>query len=78
MDRQLDKSVDRAGGLVSLLFGLAHAMTTSYFVIASLVGAYLGWLAMTYADLIAPIIAHALYDFVAILYFRYRIDCPRS
>lgn len=59
--------------VVSLLFGLAHAMSTSYFVLATLVGAYLGWLAMEYDDLIAPIAAHTLYDFVALLYVQRRL-----
>lgn len=56
--------------VVSLLFGLAHALSTSYFVIATAIGAYFGWLALAYDDLIAPIVAHTVYDFIAILYFR--------
>lgn len=60
--------------VVSLLFGLAHAMSTSYFVFAALIGGYLGWLAMEYDDLVAPIVAHALYDFVAIIYIRNRVN----
>lgn len=59
--------------VVSLLFGLAHALSTSYFVVATLIGAYFGWLAMHYDDLVAPIVAHAAYDFVAILFFRWRV-----
>ncbi|NOZ41296.1 MAG: CPBP family intramembrane metalloprotease [Planctomycetes bacterium] len=59
--------------VVSLLFGLAHALTTSYFVLATLIGAYFGWLAMEYDDLVAPIVAHSAYDFVALIYFRWRI-----
>jgi len=52
--------------VVSLLFGLAHAMSTTYFVAATLVGFYFGWLAMAYDDLIAPMLAHGLYDFIAL------------
>jgi len=59
--------------VVSLMFGLAHAMTTSYFVLATLIGGYLGWLAMEYDDLVAPIVAHTLYDFVALLYVVRRV-----
>lgn len=60
--------------VVSMLFGLAHAMSTSYFVVATAIGAYFGWLAMEYDDLVAPIVAHTVYDFVAILYFRWRVN----
>jgi membrane protease YdiL (CAAX protease family) len=57
-------------GLVSasLLFGLAHALSKTYFAFAVAVGAYLGWLANYYHDLTAPIVAHALYDFLALIY----------
>ncbi len=59
--------------VVSLLFGLAHALSTGYFVIATVIGAYFGWLAMAYDDLVAPIVAHAVYDFIAILYVQRRV-----
>ncbi len=54
-------------GIVGVLFGLAHSMSATYFVAATLIGCYLGWLAEAHQDLIAPIIAHATYDFVALL-----------
>ncbi len=60
--------------VVSLLFGLAHAMSTGYFLIATAIGFYFGWLAMDHDDLIAPIVAHTVYDFVAILFFRWRVS----
>jgi membrane protease YdiL (CAAX protease family) len=62
--------------VVSLLFGLAHAMSTSYFVLAALIGGYLGWLALEYDDLITPIVAHGVYDFVALLYVQRRVRHP--
>jgi hypothetical protein len=37
-------------------------------VFAALVGLCLGWLMMAYNDLVAPIVAHSLYDFVALAY----------
>ncbi|MCH2115317.1 MAG: CPBP family intramembrane metalloprotease [Pirellulales bacterium] len=58
---------------VSLLFGFAHAISTTYLVAATLIGGYFGWLAIAYDDLVAPIIAHALYDFGAIVYIRQRL-----
>ena len=54
----------------SLLFGAAHAMSKMYFVAATAIGLYLGWLTETYDDLVAPILAHAVYDFVALLVIR--------
>lgn len=60
--------------LTSLLFGLAHALTLSYLLIAGLIGAYFSWLHTGWSlpvpwrddpNLLRPIIAHAVYDFVA-------------
>jgi uncharacterized protein len=50
----------------SLLFGLFHPITPAYVVLAALMGAYLGWLQMLTGNLLAVIIAHALYDFLAL------------
>jgi membrane protease YdiL (CAAX protease family) len=59
--------------VVGLLFGLAHSLSVAYFVVATLIGCYLGWLMHAYDDLVAPITAHALYDFMAILFIRRNI-----
>jgi CAAX protease family protein len=59
--------------LASLLFGLAHAMSFTYFVLATLIGWYLGWVMVLSDSLIPPIIAHGLYDYVAIWILRKRI-----
>jgi len=52
----------------SFVFGLMHAITKTYALLATLVGIYLGWLTLETNGLIAPIIAHALYDFLALVY----------
>ena len=52
--------------LASLLFGLAHAITRTYVVLATVFGIYLGWLWTASGNLLVPIVAHALYDFVAL------------
>lgn len=52
--------------LASLLFGLAHAMTWSYLVLATLMGLYLGGLYIWSGNLIAPMLTHFLYDWVAL------------
>jgi len=53
----------------SLVFGLAHAVTVSYAVLAGLMSVYLGWLWIRTGNLVAPITCHALYDFVALWVF---------
>jgi membrane protease YdiL (CAAX protease family) len=52
----------------SLLFGLMHAASPAYAVLAFLMGLYLGALFLIQGGLLAPIITHALYDLVALLY----------
>jgi len=57
-----------AVGITSLLFGQLHAVTFSYGVFASLVGVYLGTVFLLTENLLVPIVAHGLYDFIALLY----------
>lgn len=54
--------------IASILFGLAHAITAPYALLAGLIGAYLGWLFVAGGNLLVPMIAHALYDFWALVY----------
>jgi membrane protease YdiL (CAAX protease family) len=54
--------------LASFVFGLFHAVSRTYFLWATLIGSYFGALAMYFGDLVAPVIAHALYDFTALMY----------
>lgn len=63
--------------LASLLFGFAHALSKLYFMFAIAVGFFLGWLALQYQDLIAPIVSHGLYDFLALVYLSKR-TLPRQ
>ncbi|MEO6057814.1 MAG: CPBP family intramembrane glutamic endopeptidase [Gemmatimonadales bacterium] len=55
-----------AVALTAALFGLAHCITPTYAVLATLVGAYLGWTFLASGNLLTPIVAHALYDLVAL------------
>lgn len=57
-------------GLVfaSVAFGFGHALSRTYFVLATLMGAYLGLVYWIAGDLLAPIIVHAAYDFVALIW----------
>jgi membrane protease YdiL (CAAX protease family) len=58
--------------VASVLFGLVHAITRAYVVIAALFGAYLGWLWLVTGDLTVPIVVHALYDFLVLVYLMRR------
>jgi uncharacterized protein len=54
---------------VAVLFGMVHAVTVGYALLATLMGFYLGWLWLATGNLIVPIVAHAVYDFLALMYF---------
>lgn len=56
--------------IASLLFGLVHLITKTYALLAALIGLYLGWAYWYFDNLMVPIIAHGLYDFLALLYMR--------
>jgi membrane protease YdiL (CAAX protease family) len=60
-----------AQAATSLLFGLAHALSRLYFLVATLIGVYFGWLAME-LGLTVAIVAHGLYDLVALVYLTHR------
>jgi hypothetical protein len=55
--------------VASCLFGLCHAVTHGYAVIAALIGIYLGLLWVWSGNLLVPIVAHVVYDFAALVYF---------
>jgi membrane protease YdiL (CAAX protease family) len=57
-----------AAGLIAVVFGLMHFINRSYALLAGLIGLYLGWLWMVTGNLMVPITAHALYDFLALVY----------
>ncbi len=53
----------------NVIFGLVHAITRMYAIITGLVGIYLGYLMDVSGkrNLLAPILTHGLYDFLAFL-----------
>ena len=55
--------------LASVVFGAAHLLTWTYAIIAAFIGAYLGLLWIWTGNLLTPMITHAVYDFVALVYF---------
>ena len=54
-------------GAAALLFGAAHWLTTTYAVLAALVGAYLGLLFVVTGNILVPIVTHAAYDAIALM-----------
>ncbi len=56
--------------VAAILFGMAHWITATYAITATFSGLLLGWLFYYTGDLSAPVLAHALYDFLALLYLR--------
>jgi membrane protease YdiL (CAAX protease family) len=54
--------------LTSVVFGLAHLVTPLYGLLAAFVSVYLGWLLVGYENLAVPMVTHAMYDFVALVY----------
>jgi hypothetical protein len=57
-------------GLVvaSLAFGAAHLISLTYAILAAFVGAYLGLLWIWTGNLLTPMVTHAAYGFVALVY----------
>jgi membrane protease YdiL (CAAX protease family) len=68
----LDSTVG-AIALTSVVFGAAHLITPLYGILAAAVSVYLGWLFVQYErNLVVPIVAHAMYDFLALVYLTRR------
>jgi membrane protease YdiL (CAAX protease family) len=76
----LESSLGAPAGLAlaSVIFGLAHPITFAYFVIAATMGLYFGLLWWWTGNLLAPVIAHSLYDFLAILWMTANRDSRDS
>jgi membrane protease YdiL (CAAX protease family) len=54
-------------GAASVLFGLLHPITPGYILLATLLGAYLGAVWILSGNLLTVMIAHGLYDFLALV-----------
>jgi uncharacterized protein len=54
--------------VVSLLFGACHWVTPTYAALASVAGLFLGAMFLVFDHLGPPIVTHAVYDFLALLY----------
>lgn len=60
--------------VASVVFGMLHWLSNSYAILAGILGAYLGLVFVVTGEsqLLPPIIAHTLYDLVALTTFRSR------
>lgn len=56
--------------IASVVFGLCHYLSHTYFILATAAGVYFGLLMLFSGSILPAIIAHALYDFVALVYLR--------
>jgi membrane protease YdiL (CAAX protease family) len=55
----------------SILFGVLHAVTPAYVILATVIGFYIGLLYHCFQGLLIPIQLHCIYDFGALIYLRY-------
>lgn len=58
--------------LANVLFGLMHAFSITYVVLAGSIGLYLSVLFVTTDNLLPPILAHGLYDFLALAWMTWQ------
>jgi hypothetical protein len=52
----------------AILFGAAHPLSPLYMILTTVMGVYLGLLYHWTGNLLIPIAAHAVYDFIALLF----------
>ena len=55
-------------GIAAVVFGICHWLNRAYAVLAAVMGVYFGLLLLWTGNLWTPIVAHALYDFIALLW----------
>ncbi|MCB1172930.1 MAG: CPBP family intramembrane metalloprotease [Leptospiraceae bacterium] len=56
--------------IANLLFGAAHWITTTYAIIAALMGALLSAANLYFDNLLVPVTIHAVYDFIALYWYQ--------
>jgi hypothetical protein len=77
------RALGDVGGLLvaSVAFGLVHFLSAAYAAFATVIGLYCGWLWLASDNLLVPMVAHGLYDFLALIYLTRRgtretVGCP--
>jgi uncharacterized protein len=56
--------------IASAIFGLLHALTGAYLIIATIMGFYLGLIYHFFPDISVPIAVHFIYDAVALILYK--------
>ncbi|MBC8437353.1 MAG: CPBP family intramembrane metalloprotease [Planctomycetes bacterium] len=59
--------------IVALVFGALHALTPMYFSMTFAIGIYLGYIVLLTNSLLPAVVAHGLYDYIALMYIM-RLD----
>jgi membrane protease YdiL (CAAX protease family) len=57
----------------ALVFGVLHALTLFYFLLATAIGLYFSLLLATSGNLLVPVVAHAVYDLFALYLLRQKL-----
>jgi len=60
----------------AVVFGLLHALTPAYFVMATAIGLYFGYLYEVSGNLLLPMTGHAIYDIFALYLLRWQFARP--
>ena len=64
--------------VASVVFGLFHCINFSYIIVTTVIGLILGYMMIGSGTYLAPALAHALYDFVALLYILKRANWVKN
>jgi len=76
----LSLPLGRGAGLAvsAAVFGLLHPASVAYVIVAGLLGAYLGAVWLVTGNLLSAIVAHAAYDFIALVLLLRHRDRPAA
>jgi len=55
--------------VASVIFGFCHLVNRAYAILAGFIGVYFSVLWVASGNLLTPIVTHAVYDFIALVYF---------
>ena len=58
----------------SIIFGILHAVTPLYAILATLASFYFGFLYLSTGNLLVPIVTHGFYDFCALFYAHWTVS----
>ena len=61
-------------GLSAIIFGALHAVTPLYALLAALASVYFGAIYIWSSNLAVPIVTHAFYDLVAVLFAHWTVS----